>query len=183
MIGINIRSFETDQGFTFVATSYDKFEVRTNRHGDGSLQITATVGKTDASRLLYTRDERYIIVSSNGVPIFRGVIHDITVNGYVVDIVAFGAWGALVNVPISGFWSHTLSQEWAELPPVHTSFANERFSVDNDGRLSICLSRYRTIQALLLGSSRLLIHNKTFEHRLSISQQEAPMYRLSPFRQ
>lgn len=139
MIGINIRSFETDQGFTFVATSYEKFEVRTNKHGDGSLQIIATVGRTDAHRLLFTRDERYVIVTSNGVPIFRGVIHDITVNGYTVDIVAFGAWGAMVSVPISGIWSHTIPQEWRELPVIHDTYYNERYSVDNDGRLYIGL--------------------------------------------
>lgn len=140
MIGFSISSPVTGQGRSFFPSRYGKCEMRTGKHGDSSLEISATVGEYEAQRILAARDERSIVVASDGVPLFRGVISDVSASGDVVELVAFGAWSFMLRTPLSGFWSHTLAQEWEELPETTPNHNNKLYSMDNDNRLYIGLS-------------------------------------------
>lgn len=141
MITVSISSFVTGVGLAFAPARYEKFEVRTSRHGDSSLNIVAVENESIALSLLGTKDNRKIVVCSDGVPIWFGVVADVLVDGKVVDITAFGRWSFLKSTLVSEIWSHTIPQEWAVLAPIHTSYSNERYSVDNDGRLYIGLKK------------------------------------------
>lgn len=139
MITVGISSIDGTYSAGFSPVKYEKFTIRTSKHGDSSLDIKAVVGSTQARVIAETRNARFVRVFSDGVPLWKGILTDATADSEVVEFSALGMWSILKQQPISGFWSHTLASEWFEPENSDTTFSNSRYSVSNDGRLFIGL--------------------------------------------
>lgn len=152
MITISISSFVSTSGLLFAPIGYGSFSIRTSKHGDSAVQIKAIVGTVLSQTLLSSNDMRNIRVFSNGVPLWRGVITDVSANGDIVEITALGYWAFLKTQQLTGLWSHTIASDWFEIPPSITSHSNKRYEIDNDSRLYIALRKDEVYNNINVGN-------------------------------
>lgn len=142
MLSFAISSFSnaTKQSF-FVPYQILDFKIGTGTHGSSYLDIKAISSRAQIYNLYANNGDRKIEVYSSGTPVWVGKIEDVSFgDGNTVSIAAFGQWAALDDIPITGFWSSTKYEEWAEVNSNEAAtYMPNRYAIDTEGRLFVAL--------------------------------------------
>lgn len=84
-----------------------------------------------------------VLISENGIPLWRGRLEDVAVGDGTIKIIAYGDWKVLKDTKHTALWSDTSVAAWETIPETVSSlFTPQQYTIQNDNnRLFIGLQK------------------------------------------